>query len=229
MPTWCGTSPKIRVFQNNGKFDRVKFEQFLRNVGYSEQRFLSEQRRIMLRRQIVNSLTGDLPVPKAWLEAINEFQNQERSIEYVTLGPAQAGDIPEPTADELSKYFEARKILFRAPEYRKIAIVQATPAEIAKSMEISDADLKSYFDDHRNRYMTPERRHVEQIVFPNAAGGRRRSSQAQGGLEFRGACRRAWLERSGHRSRYRAENRDHRPCRRRRRILTQGGRSQPAN
>ncbi len=50
-------------------------------------------------------------MPKAWLEAINEFQNQERGIEYVTLGPAQAGDIAEPTADELSKYFEARKIL----------------------------------------------------------------------------------------------------------------------
>ena len=126
-------------------FDRVRFELLLRNVGYSEQRFLNEQRRIMLRRQIVDSLTGDLPVPKAWLEAINQFQNQERNIEYVTLGPAQAGDVPEPTADELTKYFEARKILFRAPEYRKIAVVQATPAEVAKSMEISDAEMKSLF------------------------------------------------------------------------------------
>ncbi len=172
------------VFQNNGKFDRVRFELLLRNVGYSEQRFLSEQRRIMLRRQIVDSLAGDLPVPKAWLEAINQFQNQERSIEYVTLGPAQAGDIPEPTADELSKYFEARKILFRAPEYRKIAIVQATPAEVAKSMEISDADLKSYFDDHRNRYTTPERRHVEQIVFPNAQEADAAAAKLKEGLSF---------------------------------------------
>ena len=172
------------VFQNNGKFDRVRFELLLRNVGYSEQRFLSEQRRIMLRRQIVDSLAGDLPVPKAWLEAVNQFQNQERSIEYVTLGPAQAGDVPEPTADELSKYFEARKILFRAPEYRKIAIVQATPAEVAKSMEISDADLKSYFDEHRNRYTTPERRHVEQIVFPNAQEADAAAAKVKDGLSF---------------------------------------------
>jgi peptidyl-prolyl cis-trans isomerase D len=172
------------VFQNNGKFDRVRFELLLRNVGYSEQRFLSEQRRIMLRRQIVDSLTGDLPVPKAWLEAVNQFQNQERSIEYVTLGPAQAGDVPEPTADELSKYFEARKILFRAPEYRKIAIVQATPAEVAKSMEISDADLKSYFDEHRNRYTTPERRHVEQIVFPNAQEAEAAAAKLKEGSSF---------------------------------------------
>ncbi len=172
------------AFQTKGQFDRAKFEQFLREVGYSEQRFFNEQRRIMLRRQIIDSLTGDLPVPKAWLEAINQFQNQERSIEYVMLGPAQAGDVPEPTADELSKYFEARKILFRAPEYRKIATVLVTPAEIGKSMEISDADMKAYYDEHRSRYVTPERRHVEQIVFPNAQEAEAAEAKLKGGLSF---------------------------------------------
>ena len=172
------------AFQTKGQFDRATFERFLREVGYSEQRFFNEQRRIMLRRQIINSLTGDLPVPKAWLEAINQFQNQERSIEYVMLGPAQAGDVPEPTADELSKYFEARKILFRAPEYRKIATVLVTPAEIGKSMEISDADMKAYYDEHRSRYVTPERRHVEQIVFPNAQEAEAAEAKLKGGLSF---------------------------------------------
>ncbi len=172
------------MFQINGHFDRLKFEQLLRSAGYSEQRFLNEQRRIMLRRQIIDLLTGDLPVPKAWLEAINEFQNQERTIEYVTLGPAQAGDVPEPTADDLNKYFEARKILFRAPEYRKIAAVLVTPAEIGKSMEISDADMKAYYDEHRSRYATPERRHVEQIVFPNVQEAEAAEAKLKGGLSF---------------------------------------------
>ena len=172
------------AFQTKGQFNRATFEQFLREVGYSEQRFFNEQRRIMLRRQIIDLLTGDLPVPKAWLEAINQFQNQERSIEYVMLGPAQAGDVPEPTADELSKYFEARKILFRAPEYRKIATVLVTPAEIGKSMEISDADMKAYYDEHRSRYVTPERRHVEQIVFPNAQEAEAAEAKLKGGLSF---------------------------------------------
>ena len=172
------------MFQSNGRFDRVRFEQVLRNVGYSEQRFINEQRQIMLRRQIADSLTGGLPVPKAWLEAINQFQNQERSIEYATLGPAQAGDIPAPTAEEVNKYFEARKILFRAPEYRKIATVQATPAEISKTMEISDADMKTYYDEHRSRYTTPERRHVEQIVFPNMPEAEAAEAKLKDGLSL---------------------------------------------
>ncbi len=167
-----------------GQFDRGRFEQLLRNVGYSEQRFVAEQRRVMLRRQIIDSLSGDLPVPKAWLQAINQFQNEERSIEYVTLGPAQAGDIPQPTAEEFSKYFEARKILFRAPEYRKIETVAVTPAEIGKWMEISDADIKAAFDEHRSRYVSPERRQVEQMVFPSMADAEAASARLKDGLTF---------------------------------------------
>jgi peptidyl-prolyl cis-trans isomerase D len=167
-----------------GKFDRLRFEQLLRDAGYSEQRFISEQRRVTLRRQIVESLTGELPVPKAWVAAINQLQNQERSVEYVTLGPAQAGGIAQPTADELNKYFEARKTLFRAPEYRKIETVALTPADIARWIEISDADLKAAFEAHRSRYITPERRHVEQIVFATMAEAEAAQVRLKDGLSF---------------------------------------------
>ena len=156
----------------------------LRNAGYSEQRFVVEQRRMTLRRQIVDSLTGGLTAPKAWLDAVNQFQNEERSIEYLALGPAQAGDIPQPTAEELNKYFEERKVLFRAPEYRKIVTVQATPTELGKWIEISDADVKRAFDEHHSRYVTPERRHVEQIVFPTMAEAEAADARVKGGLSF---------------------------------------------
>lgn len=167
-----------------GTFDRGRFEQILRSAGYSEQRFVAEQRRYLLRRQIIDSLSGGLPAPKAWLEAINQFQNQQRSIEYVTLGAAQAGDIPQPTAEELNKYFEAHKFQFRAPEYRRIETVAVTPAELGKWMEISDADIKAYFDAHRGAYVRPEKRQIEQIVFPNMAEAEAAAARIQGGLSF---------------------------------------------
>ncbi len=176
------TDPMFRT--PAGTFDRARFEYLLRNAGYSEQRFVAEQRRVTLRRQIIDSLVGELQAPKTWLDAVNRFQNEERSIEYVAIGPAQAGDIPQPTADELNKYFEARKIVFRAPEYRKIVTVQATPAQLGKWMEISDADVKRAFDEHRSRYATPERRHVEQIVFPTMAEAQAADARIKDGLSF---------------------------------------------
>jgi peptidyl-prolyl cis-trans isomerase D len=173
------------AFQSpTGQFDRGRFEMLLRNNGYSEQRFVAEQRQATLRRQLVDTIAGDLPVPKAWLAAINEFQNEERSIEYVKLGPDQAGDIPQPTTEELNKYFEARKMLFQAPEYRKIATVQAFPADLGKWMEVSDADVKKAFDEDQSRYVTPERRHIQQVVFPTEQEAETAEASIKSGLGF---------------------------------------------
>ena len=167
-----------------GSFDRLRFQQLIRSAGYTEQRFIAEQRRVALRREIVDSLTAALPVPKAWLSAINQFQNEERSIAYLRLGSAQAGDIAQPTADELNKYFEARKILFRAPEYRKVSTIQVTPLELGKWMDISEADIKTAYEEHHNRYVTPERRRVEQIVFPKIEDADAAEARLKDGLTF---------------------------------------------
>jgi peptidyl-prolyl cis-trans isomerase D len=167
-----------------GKFDRGRFDQFLRSIGMNEQRLIAEQRRTTLRRQIADSLNRDMPVPKAWLEAVNQFQNQQRAIEYVTLGPPQAGDIPAPTPEQLSKYFDDHKILFRAPEYRKIEIIAVTPEELGRWMDISDADIKTEFDEHHSRYAKPERRHVEQMVFPNMQDAEAAEARIKGGTSF---------------------------------------------
>ena len=151
----------------NGQFDRARFEQLIRNAGFSEPRFVDQQRRDTLRRQIVQSIIGEMKVPTTALSAINQYQNEKRSIEYLTLTPAQAGDIPAATPEVLSKYFDERKVVFRAPEYRKITLLSLTPADIAKPDTVSDADAKAYFEQNKNSYGTPERRELRQIVFPN--------------------------------------------------------------
>lgn len=167
-----------------GQFDRAQFEGFLQSIGFSEQRYFDELRRTIPRREITDAVSGGISVPKIYLDSINQFQNQERSIEYVALGPEQAGDIPRPTAEELTKYFNDRKILFRAPEYRKVATVVVTPAELAKSITVSDADAKKRYDDNLKQFQTPERRHIEQIVFPNMAEAQAASARLKSGIKF---------------------------------------------
>jgi len=152
----------------SGQFDRVRFEQIIRQAGFTESRFVEEQRRAMLRRQIAQSITADMKVPTTAMKAINQYQNEKRSIEYVPLGAAQAGDIPAPTPEVLGKYFEERKTLFRAPEYRKITLLPLAPAELAKTDAVSDADAKAYFEQHKASYGKPEKRELRQNVFPKA-------------------------------------------------------------
>jgi peptidyl-prolyl cis-trans isomerase D len=152
----------------NGQFDRARFEQIIRQAGFTETRYVNEQRNVLLRRQIAQSISGDLRVPTSMLTAINQFQNEKRTIEYIALTAAQAGDIPAPTPEQLGKYFDERKVLFRAPEYRKVTLLSLTPADIAKPETITDEEAKAFFDKNQSSFGTPEKRELRQMAFPTA-------------------------------------------------------------
>ncbi len=168
----------------SGHFDRMRFEELIRNAGYTEARFVEEQRRILLRRQIALSIAGGLYVPNAALTAINQYQNEQRSIDYLALGPPHAGDIPAPSADALQKYFNEHRALFRAPEYRKVTVLSLSPADIAKPNQVSDADAKTYYEQHKAQYGTPEKREVRQIVYAKTEDAKAARERLDKGASF---------------------------------------------
>jgi len=168
----------------NGQFDRQRFEQIIRSAGYTEVRFATEQRKVSLRRQLADTISGDVAAPQTMADLVNRYSGEERAIEYVVLTRAQVGDIPAPTPEELSRYFEERKILFRAPEYRKVTVIALSVADAMPWITIPDAEIKARYEDQRARYVTPERRQVLQIVFPNADEAKAASERLAGGLSF---------------------------------------------
>ncbi|HTS39390.1 MAG TPA: SurA N-terminal domain-containing protein [Xanthobacteraceae bacterium] len=167
-----------------GQFDRERFLAIIRQLGYTEQRFIAERRRELLRQQLMDAVNGDLTTPKSFVEAFNRYQNEQRTIEYVLLDKSSIGEIPKPAPEVLTKYYEDRKVLFRAPEYRKISLLVLTPAEILPSIEVSDADIKAAYDRQQSRYVVPERRHVQQIMFEHTEDARAAYERLTKGLSF---------------------------------------------
>jgi peptidyl-prolyl cis-trans isomerase D len=150
-----------------GQFDQTRFEMLLRQNQTTERRFIEEQRKLVLRRQLAGTVLTGSTLPKAAMEAAERYQNEQRTVEYVLLDRAQAGEIPAPTPEQLAKFYEERKALFRAPEYRKIVVLPLLPGEQAVWTQVSDADVQKAYEDRRARYLTPERRTLQQIVFDN--------------------------------------------------------------
>lgn len=168
----------------NGQFDPQRFQSVIRQFGYSEQRYLAEQRRVGLRRQIAGTISAGLEPPKALIDALTRYQNEQRSIEYIKLDAAQAGQIDQPSPETLAAYFDDHKTQFRAPEYRKLSFVVVTPDEIGKWTEVSDDEARKLFEQNRNRLGTPEKREVSQIVFPNADEALAARSRLTSGTSF---------------------------------------------
>lgn len=181
----------VRLIQNDpnfagvtGKFDAQRFNQTIRQYGFTEQRYLAEQRKLSLRRQIAGSISAGIEPPNALLDALTRYRDETRSVSYVKLDTAQAGTIEDPSPEVLASYFEERKALFRAPEYRKLAILTLTAQDQAKWLNISDDDARKIYEATRARYETPEKRRVEQIVFPNAEEATKARETLVGGASF---------------------------------------------
>ena len=168
----------------NGNFDPARFQTVIRQFGYSEQRFIAEQRRVSLRRQIAGTIGAGIAPSKVLLDAMARFQNEKRTMEYVRLDATQAGTIDPPSPEALAAYFDDHKTLFRAPEYRKISFVAVTPEEIGKWSEVSDEDARKAFEQRRDKLGTPEKRQVSQIVFPNAEEALAARNRIASGLSF---------------------------------------------
>lgn len=181
----------LRSIQNDpnfkgatGSFDPGRFAQIIRQFGYTEQRYIAEQRKVSLRRQIAGTFSADLEPAKTQLDIVNRYQNEQRTVDFVRLAAPQAGAVEAPSPEALASYFDEHKAAFRAPEYRKIAVVFATPDELAKWTVVSDEDARKAYNERLDSLSTPEKRQVSQIVFPTADEAKAARERMAGGLSF---------------------------------------------
>ncbi len=173
------TNPAFRGA--NGLFDANRFEEVLRSNYYTEDRYLGVERRFALRQQIGRGLAGELLAPEILGVALRRHENEERTAQFVVLNRAAAGTIPNPTPEQIAEYFETRKSAFRAPEYRKLVLLALTAETVASTLEITETDLKKAFEAQRERLSVPERRDVQQIIFPSAEEARAAAQKIDGG------------------------------------------------
>ena len=150
----------------SGKFNRLNFDELLRQNGLSEVGFLAQQRATYIRAQIERAITDDPAAPKALSEVLAKVDGQTRSIDTITLAPSAVGDPAAPSDDALAKFFEAHKASYRANELRTLTIVEASPEALAKPNEISDEDAKAFYEKNKVTTFTQNAsRHLDQLTF----------------------------------------------------------------
>jgi peptidyl-prolyl cis-trans isomerase D len=151
----------------SGRFERSRFEEVLFSNSLTEATYVREQRAVIARLQLAEAITGALPVPLAMREAVHRYGTERRSAAYLTLPAAVAGDIAVATDEQLKTFFEEHKTVFRALEYRAVNVVVLSPETLAKPETVSDAEARQRYEELKgSRFGTPERRTIQQIVFP---------------------------------------------------------------
>ena len=171
----------------SGAFDPSRFESTLRDMDMNERGFVSELRKQVLRQFIVGALATGITAPKAETRAEADYQGQTRSADYFLLPASAAGDIAAASESELKTFYNDRKSSYRAPEYRGMAILALEPGTIANPAEVSDADAEAAYQKLAGKdpkFGAPEKRDLQQILFPNAGDAEAAEAKLKAGASF---------------------------------------------
>ena len=156
-------------------------------MDMNERGFVSELRKQVLRQFIVGALATGITAPKAETKAEADYQGQTRSADYFLLPASAAGEIPAASESELKTFYNDRKSSYRAPEYRGMTILALEPSTIANPAEVSDADAEAAYQKLAGKdpkFGAPEKRDLQQILFPNAGDAEAAEAKLKAGASF---------------------------------------------
>ena len=176
---------KNPAFQDStGNFNPLALQQALRNLDMSEQGYLESERERNLRSQLLSTVGRSPVASQVFLNALNNYNNETRSLRYVIVPTTAAGTVPEPTDDDLKRYYTNHQAKFTQPEFRKIGVLAVTPDTVKDKVKITDDDLKAAFEKDKDKLGTPDRRHLQQISFPDKAAADAAYQKIQSGTDF---------------------------------------------
>ena len=186
----------------NGQFQPWPVAQALQSINMNEQGYLNSLRESNLRRQILTTIGKVGNGPEILINALNRYNGETRTLRFVLVPGSMAGTIPDPTDDDLKRYYENHHTKFTQPEFRKVGVLAVTPETVKDQVTITEADLKAAFEANKDKLGNPEKRHVQQITFPDLAAANAAYQKIQSGTDFVAIAKEQDLSRKRHRPRH---------------------------
>ncbi|WP_377288715.1 peptidyl-prolyl cis-trans isomerase [Rhizobium sp. SG2393] len=168
----------------NGQFDRVAFASILRNAGLREQDYIDNRSQVAVRSQIVDAVSDGYQPPKVLVDAIRQYRQESRTVDYLMLSNANIDPVKAPADDVLAPWFEKNKANYKAPEFRKVGYLKLEPADIADESAVTEEDLKTEYERRKATFSAPETRTIEQLTFPSREAADAAAAKLAAGTTF---------------------------------------------
>lgn len=148
----------------DGKLDMERYRQLAASQGFTPEGFESNVRRDLSKQQVEAGVraTG-FATPVVADVVLNAFF-EKREIQMLTFSAADYAGKVSPTDSDLDAYYKANQALFQAPEQVKLEYVVMDMDAVKKSVQISEADIKAYYDQNVGRLSGNEERRASHIL-----------------------------------------------------------------
>lgn len=155
--------------KENGQFSRARYEAALRGQGLSPEQFEAQLRQDLTMQQLVGAVSDTGIVPATVAETMLRIQSEERQVAEVRMMPDQfVGDV-KLEADAARKYYDANPSLFQTPEMVRAEYVVLSLEGLLPQVTVSDAEVKQWYEGHKDRYQQNEERRASHILITASA------------------------------------------------------------
>src|SRR5580658_3829445 len=162
------------TFFPGGNFiGEAAYEELLQQHDLTVTQFESSVKEDILIDKLRSLVAGGAMVTDAEIRQKFEKENTKVKFDYAVLRKDDILKELHPTDSELKAFYDSHKASYNnsIPEKRKIKYVLIDTAKLQSEAQVSQQDLQSYYDQHRDEFRMPEQVNVRQILIKTPLPG----------------------------------------------------------
>ena len=159
----------IEAFQDNGKFDKKRYETALASQNMSPLMFETRLRDELLGWQVRDAYVQNGFVSNGVADNIIRLNEQQRTVSVSAI--SFQSYLAQAQVDEAApkKYYEQNQKEFQVQEQAKVEYVKFSVNDLLTRVEVSAEGVRKYYDEHQNDFGATEERQAAHILITVAA------------------------------------------------------------
>ena len=152
----------------DGKLDMERYRQLAGSQGLTTDGFEARVRADLSVRQVESGVSSTAFSPAAVADVMMNAFFGRREVQIARFNPADYTAKVSPTEGEIDAFYQANQRLFQAEESAAIEYVVLDMDAVKKSINLNEADLKSYYEQNSVRLSGNEQRRASHILLSAA-------------------------------------------------------------
>jgi len=159
----------IEAFQDNGRFDKKRYETALANQNMSPLMFEARLRSELLGQQMRDAYLQNGFASDSVADNVIRLYEQQRVVSTSSISSQSFMAQAKVDDAALKKYYEQNQNEFQVQEQAKVEYVKFSVDDLLAKAEVKTEDARKYYEEHQSDFGTPEERHVAHILVAVAA------------------------------------------------------------
>jgi peptidyl-prolyl cis-trans isomerase D len=157
----------------NGKYDQTAYEDLAQRLGFTIPQFEGLVKEEILINKLRGLVSASASVTDAEVRKQFEKQNTKVKFDYAVIKKDDILKSIHPAEAELKAFYDRNKNTYvnSIPEKRQLKYVVFDTPKLLAQTQVTQQDLQSYYDQHREEYRVPEQVNVRHILIKSPLAG----------------------------------------------------------